>query len=97
MKVKTFIRHDCPENCDARYYEDGWYLVSRSYCLSIDEFVERKAKISFCPLCGELLPLLIYDELNNIEQKTTHTTVEEFQKALKNWADASAVFAGQQN
>lgn len=95
MKIYPYIRHKCEQSCDVRYYEDGWYLVSRSYCLAIDEFVERKAKISFCPLCGELLPLLIYDELNNIEQKTTGTTVEEFQKALKNWADASAVFTGQ--
>lgn len=93
MKVKIFIRHDCPEDCDVRYYEDGWYLVSRSYCLPIDEFVERKVKISFCPLCGKLLPLLAHDA-TEVEQKTAGTTVEDFKKALKNWADSSAIFTG---
>lgn len=93
MKVKAFIRHDCPEDCDVRYYEDGWHLVSRSYCVQTDEFVERKTKISFCPLCGKLLPLLTY-EPTEVEQKTAGTTVEDFKKALKNWADSSAIFTG---
>lgn len=93
MKVKTFIRHDCTEDCDVRYYEDGWYLVSRSYCLPIDEFVERKVKINFCPLCGKLLPLLTY-EPTEAEQKTAGTTIEDFKKALRNWAKSSVMFAG---
>lgn len=93
MKVKAFIRHGCPEDCDVRYYEDGWHLISRHYCAEKDEFVQNEVKISFCPLCGKLLPLLTYDA-TEVEQKTAGTTVEDFTKALKNWADSSAMFTG---
>ena len=88
MKVKAFIRHGCPEDCDVRYYEDGWHLVSRSYCVQTDEFVERKTEVSFCPLCGKSLSLL------TTKQEKGGCTVEDFTKALRNWADSSAQFAG---
>lgn len=94
MKVYPYIRHKCEQFCDVRYYEDGWYLVSRSYCLSKDEFVQRKAKISFCPLCGEILPLLVYSGSIKASKTITGATIEDFKKAMKNWADSSAAFAG---
>jgi Zn finger protein HypA/HybF involved in hydrogenase expression len=84
MKVKTFIRHDCTEDCDVRYYEDGWFLISRHYCAETDEFVQRKALVRFCPLCGKLLKI----------PEDKRCTLEEFKDLLKSWSDSSSILAG---